>query len=80
MTTVSAIKCPNCGTIMFSRARHDFRKCGCEYQTHIDGGFDYVKMGGKVLVGTFEMQVDATRTELFDDWNLNIDRWGLIEP
>ena len=78
MVIVSAIKCPGCGTILFSRARHDFRQCDCDHQTFIDGGFDYVRAGGKILMGCFPMEVDATKEELYQDWNKYHDKWGKI--
>ena len=40
------IKCLNCGEILESTHRHDFRMCDCENRTFIDGGKDYRRMGG----------------------------------
>jgi len=41
---IQAIKCPNCGDIIYSLHRHDFQKCKCG-KIYIDGGFDYTRIG-----------------------------------
>ena len=46
---MSKIKCLNCGKILESTFTHDFRSCGCNNQTFIDGGNDYMRVGGKDL-------------------------------
>ncbi|MEA3370310.1 MAG: hypothetical protein U9Q40_03150 [Campylobacterota bacterium] len=43
------IKCLNCGAILESKSRHDFKRCECENETFIDGGLDYQRSGGKDL-------------------------------
>jgi len=35
--------------ILESRYRHDFKSCGCENGTFVDGGSDYLRVGGKDL-------------------------------
>lgn len=40
---VNAIACNNCGEIIYSKHRHDFRWCGCN-SVAIDGGFDYTRI------------------------------------
>lgn len=81
--TVQAIKCPLCGCTIYSRARHDFRSCKCG-AVSVDGGFDYMKCAwdqNRVPPPVaFEMKVDATKKELYDDWNRHIDTYGLIPP
>jgi hypothetical protein len=76
---IKALKCECCKTIIFSRARHDYRSCACG-AIAIDGGFDYQKVCWKP--GTdytaVEVDVDATAKELYEDWNLGLDRYGLI--
>lgn len=37
--------CLECGAIMASWFRHDFRKCPCGNQAFIDGGEDYTRYG-----------------------------------
>jgi len=76
---VQAITCPSCKQIIYSRARHDFRSCDCSKYS-IDGGQDYIR----VLHSTetpplvFEMEVNATREELYNDWNLNKNKFGKV--
>ncbi len=78
-TKVTAIKCRRCGDTIFSRARHDYRKCSCG-DIAIDGGFDYVKMAfSKLVPVSFKKIVNATKTELYDDWNKQTDKFGLIK-
>lgn len=43
---MSKIKCLECGEILESKHRHDFRQCKCQNQTFIDGGKDYLRCGG----------------------------------
>lgn len=43
------IKCLVCNTILESKYRHDFQTCGCENETFVDGGQDYLRCGGKDL-------------------------------
>ena len=80
-TIVSAIKCPKCKVVIFSRARHDYRMCPCG-EISVDGGFDYFKVGfkGETLPRVIRKMVPATRQQLFDDWNERINKFGVIEP
>lgn len=41
---VAALKCPICETVIWSRARHDFRNCTCK-KCFIDGGRAYTRTG-----------------------------------
>jgi len=77
MIIVNAIKCPKCGDIIYSRARHDFRRCSCK-NVFIDGGFDYIRVGGDISVKVFQLKVESTREELYNDWGFNKDNFGLI--
>lgn len=43
---VNAVKCRECGDVVASLHRHDFRSCACGL-TSIDGGFDY----RRILIG-----------------------------
>jgi hypothetical protein len=74
---VTAIRCPRCDDILFSRAHHDFRSCTCGY-CFIDGGFDYVRVGGDVGE-TFHLNIEATKKDLYDDWNHHGTLYGLIK-
>jgi hypothetical protein len=71
-----AIKCPTCHDTIFSRARHDFRACSCE-AVFIDGGFDYTRYGGDNAT-LIEIEIDATKQQLYNDWNNRIDKLGII--
>lgn len=41
---VSAIRCLKCGDTVWSRHRHDLRRCRCN-ACYIDGGRDYTRVG-----------------------------------
>ena len=41
---VTALKCPKCEDVIWSRHRHDFRRCLCK-GSFIDGGPDYSRCG-----------------------------------
>lgn len=79
---VPATKCKNCGDIIFSRARHDFRECSCG-QTFIDGGFsEYCRIGGNVVDTEkpfFEIEIEQTKEELYIDYNSYKDKYGVIK-
>jgi hypothetical protein len=68
--------CPHCKTVLFSRARHDFRGCKCG-ECFVDGGFDYFRGLGP-LEYKGEIELDVTKKELYDDWNLQTDKYGKI--
>lgn len=83
-TRVWTITCPGCKTEIYSRARHDYRQCGCPFGTMVDGGFSgYVRYGGRdvqVLRQSFRHRyVKATKQELYDDWNKQTNKFGIIK-
>lgn len=81
MIIVTAIKCPKCGDVVYSRTRHDCRCCTCG-AVSIDGGFDYalINLPSKdYSLDTFKVSVEATREELYEDWNTQKDEYGLIK-
>lgn len=41
---VKGIECPECGDRVWSRHRHDWRKCKCG-AVFVDGGRDYLRVG-----------------------------------
>jgi len=76
---VRAIKCKKCGDTIFSRARHDMHWCTCK-SIFIDGGFDYVRCGGEPEnIESVEIEVDATKKDLYDDWNTFESKFGIIK-
>ena len=76
--TVTCITCPICKETIYSRARHDFRHCKCG-DTFIDGGFDYARYGSEGVPILSNKDVNATKRELYDDWNTGTDKFGKIE-
>lgn len=77
MTIVNAVKCSSCGDTIYSRARHDYRSCSCD-SIFIDGGFDYVRLGGVAVSELIQIEVDATKGELYNDWGTGRDKFGRI--
>lgn len=84
----TGVYCKKCGTIVYSRARHDMRSCPCG-AVFIDGGFDYLKIAGneedfeivsirfKLYKGT---KVESLKYMLWLDWNLSLDKYGHVKP
>lgn len=42
----NVIECLECGMILVSFNRHDYKTCSCRNETFIDGGSDYLRCGG----------------------------------
>lgn len=77
-TQVTGVKCKTCGETVYSRARHDFRDCGCK-AVAVDGGFDYLRViGGEAAYEVVKLSVPVSPQELYDDWNLSADKWGRV--
>jgi ribosomal protein L37AE/L43A len=77
-TAVRTVICPNCGDEIYSRANHDFRYCSCK-DTFVDGGFDYLRYGGKVRPTLGRRRINATKGELYNDWNTRADKFGVFK-
>lgn len=78
-TRVTTVTCPCCDDEIYSRAHHDFRRCGCG-DVFADGGFEYVRFGfAKDMPKKRIRHVKASKTELFDDWNNHGDKFGTIK-
>ena len=78
---VRGVECQECGDFVFSRVRHDMRYCSCK-SSAADGGQEpqgYIRTLGPCVTKTREVP-DATRSELFEDWNTGADKYGLIPP
>ena len=79
-TMVAGVMCKQCGDLVFSRARHDYRKCTCG-SIAVDGGFDYMRIIGEEenvgQINTFEIK--QTKKELFADWNSGKNKYGIIK-
>ena len=77
---VHAIECPKCGDVVFSRAVHDYRACTCG-EVAIDGGFDYQKIAFRTEPPKdVEMWISVSAKDLYKDWNLGEDKYGLQKP
>jgi hypothetical protein len=46
---LNRVQCKNCGEVLISYNRHDYKTCGCENETMVDGGIAYQRYGGKDL-------------------------------
>lgn len=79
MTIVNAYICPVCKNIIYSRAKHDFRQCSCK-EIAVDGGFDYHKVSYmNKPPKSVTVSIDATKEELYKDWNNRTDKFGIIK-
>ena len=80
--THSAVYCLDCGTIIYSRTRHDFRFCKCK-KVAVDGGFDYLKVSfdkeDRMIVFPFILPKNITTETLYKDWNETLEKEGYYE-
>jgi len=75
---IQAFKCPKCSALVYSRTRHDYRRCPCK-AIAVDGGLDYSRVVYKeTFPDAVEIQVDATPEQLYEDWNRRNDKHGII--
>lgn len=74
---VHAIRCKNCGDIIYSRCVHDMRWCSC-HSCAIDGGREYVRIAGDNWM-PIDIDVEATASELWTDWNTMSNKYGKIK-
>lgn len=82
---VTAIKCPLCKDTVYSRARHDYRSCGC-CSVSIDGGQNEIfrisynpETTGIVNTIQIDLGDEITKEMLYTDWNKSIDKLGIIK-
>lgn len=71
---LNRIQCKGCGEVLTSYNRHDYKTCGCENETMVDGGNDYQRYGGKDL-----SLVDSSSTIYLSDdhmMNRSAAHWG----
>lgn len=79
-TVVSALTCPKCNWTIFSRAHHDMHWCNCG-EVAVDGGLEYLRVNYKTVAPkVIRLIVNATKRELYDDWNLNKGKFGSLPP
>lgn len=80
MIKVTGIKCLKCKDVIYSRAPHDWHQCSCK-SVFVDGGLEYLRYGGSVdNIEVVNLEVGTTKQELYDDWNKNKSKYGLIKP
>ena len=78
---LKALKCGNCGDIIFSRTGDDYRECTCG-AVAMSGGQNYPKY--IIAPGSpskkMKLEVDVTIDTLYEDWKHMRDKHGLIRP
>lgn len=81
MITVDAIVCGECLVTIYSRATHDFHRCLCK-AVAVDGGFEYSKFSFDTQkpYSLKRLKVNATKKQLWQDWNNSEDKFGWIYP
>jgi hypothetical protein len=72
---LNQVQCLECNTILKSFNRHHFNQCKCPNETFVDGGFEYVRVGGKDLSKVSELTLYNT-----DPHNILRDfcEWGVL--
>lgn len=58
---MSKVKCLQCGKILESKTVHDFQSCDCPNKTFIDGGDNYIRVGG----------VDMDKVQILSNCKIN---------
>ena len=76
---ITAHKCSTCKDVLYSRATHDFRTCGCG-DTSVDGGPGIERyLYKKEIPEKVELDVNVTKDQLYDDWNNRINKYGIVK-
>ena len=76
---ITAHKCSTCKDVLYSRATHDFRTCGCG-KTSVDGGPGVERtIYKKEIPENVELDVNATKDQLYDDYNNMINKYGIVK-
>jgi two-component sensor histidine kinase len=71
---LNRVQCRECGEVLTSYHRHDYKTCGCTNETMIDGGTDYQRYGGLNL----DLVDTSSTIYLSDDHMMNRSaaHWG----
>jgi len=71
---LNRVQCRECGEVLTSYNRHDYKTCGCTNETMIDGGTDYQRYGGLNL----DLVDTSSTIYLSDDHEMNRSaaHWG----
>ncbi len=79
-------KCKKCGDEIYSRAHYDFRYCSCKSIAVDTGNNDIGIWCPYRLIGNPDdfdgeriIDLNVTEYDLYDDWNLNINKYGVIK-
>lgn len=65
--TSGGVHCLTCDTVLISLNRHNFHGCGCDNDTFVDGGSDYIRYGAKDLNKTKLVKVDMKTKTLVQE-------------
>ena len=71
---LNRVQCRECGEVLTSYNRHDYKTCGCTNETMVDGGTDYQRYGGLNL----DLVDTSSTIYLSDDHAMNRSaaHWG----
>jgi hypothetical protein len=71
---LNRVQCRECGEVLTSYHRHDYKTCGCTNETMVDGGNEYQRYGGLNL----DLVDTSSTIYLSDDHELNrvAAHWG----
>ena len=79
-TIVTAVFCKKCNTLVYSRARHDFRYCECG-DVAIDGGRNYTKVSYNKDSDFLKKNITIflSDIDIYNDWNDQINKLGSLK-
>jgi hypothetical protein len=71
---LNRVQCRECGEVLTSYNRHDYKTCGCTNETMVDGGTNYQRYGGLNL----DLVDTSLTVYLSDDHEMNrvSAHWG----
>jgi hypothetical protein len=71
---LNRVQCRECGEVLTSYHRHDYKTCSCTNETMVDGGNDYQRYGGLNL----DLVDRSSTIYLSDDHEMNRSaaHWG----
>ena len=71
---LNRVQCRECGEVLTSYHRHDYKTCGCTNETMVDGGNEYQRYGGLNL----DLVDTSSTIYLSDDHMMNRSaaHWG----
>ena len=57
----NVVHCLLCDKYLISQHVHDYKTCGCPNDTMVDGGYDYLRYGGKDMDKIEILQIKRTK-------------------